>query len=363
MFFSLHLGKATGAWITQTMSLTLHIVFTILLILITLAIGLLLRRRAVHRLHSTILDNWIIQTLGVLIVLLPFIIDALVIPIIWHPPIINSYWGIMQDQFIPKNINLADLIGNISLTILIVALGIGAARTIQALTLRGLNHNRIDINTRTLVGRIFYILTLTLVIFWILSFWNISLGVPVAALSVVTVAITFSIQDILKDLVCGFYILIERPFHIGDQISATSAAAVPYTGVVEDVQLRATRLRLISGEEVTVPNALVFGGVVVNNTHFGERRGIVTVKLAEEKFIQDETPQHIIKALEELEQIMAKPEPQVLLKGYNIDKQAIVQVRFWMPSRQLSTISDVVYTLHKVLPDAEIEVSEPLGNV
>lgn len=363
MFFSLHLSNATGAWILQTMSLTLEIILTIVTVLVTLAVGLLLRRQAVRRLHRTILDNWIIQTLGVLLVLLPFIIDVLVIPIIWHPSIIFSYWKTIQDQFIPKNINLPSLIGNISLTILMVALGIGAARTIQALTLRGLNTNRIDVNTRTLIGRIFYIITLTLVVFWILSFWNISLGVPVAALSVVTVAITFSIQDILKDLVCGFYILIERPFHIGDQISTTSAVAVPYTGVVEDVRLRATLLRLISGEEVTIPNALVFGGVVVNNTHFGERRSIVTVKLAEEEFVKDETPQQILKTLQELEQVLVKPEPMVLLKGYNADKQAIVQVRFWVPSRQLSTISDVVYTLHKILPHAELEVSEPLGNV
>jgi len=127
--------------------------------------------------------------------------------------------------------------------------------------------------------------------------------------------------------------------------------------------LRATRLRLISGEEVTIPNALVFGGVVVNNTHYMERRVIITAKLAEENFVKDETPQQILKAIQELEAVRPKPEPQVLLKGYNTDKQAIVQVRFWVPSRQLSVISDVIYTLHKVLPDADLEVSEPLGNV
>ena len=360
MFFILHPNNATNAQIIETMSLTLQIILTIAATLVALLIGWLLRRQAVRRLHNTVLDNWIIQTLGVLIVVVPLLIAALAIPIIWHPAIFIDYWNSLIQ---PLHINLAALLGEVIGTLLLIALGIGAARTIQAVTIRGLSTNRIDINTRTLIGRIFYILTLILIAFWILSLWNISLSVPVAALSVVTVAITFSIQDILKDLVCGFYILIERPFHIGDQISTTSAVAVPYTGTVEDVQLRATRLRLISGEEVTIPNALVFGGVVVNNTHYMERRVIVTAKMAEENFVKDETPQQILKAIQELEAVKPKPEPQVLLKGYNTDKQAIVQVRFWVPSRQLSVISDVIYTLHKVLPDADLEVSEPLGNV
>jgi hypothetical protein len=69
----------------------------------------------------------------------------------------------------------------------------------------------VDINMRTLIGRIFFIIILCLAGFWILSLWNIPVGLPVATVGIITLALTVAIQDILKDLVAGSYILIERP--------------------------------------------------------------------------------------------------------------------------------------------------------
>src|SRR5690349_7674806 len=121
-----------------------------------------------------------------------------------------------------SQLKIGDITGitvNLVQTLLMIGLGVGIARTIRTLTIRALGENRIDINIRTAIGRVFYFVILTFAIFWILSIWQISIGIPVAAVGIVTVAITVAIQDILNDLVAGFYILLERPFHIGDQIS------------------------------------------------------------------------------------------------------------------------------------------------
>lgn len=348
----------TSTWMAGAMSLTLEILLTVATVGIALLIGLLLRRWLVHRLKRTVLDNWIIQTLGIVIVLPPLILGGFVIPIIWDPTTILIYAEGMKVQVLAKNIDVPSLIANTIITLILLGLGVGVARTVQTLTIRGLGENRIDINIRTLIGRIFYIIILAFVAFWILSVWNVSLGIPVAAVTVVTLAITFSIQDILKDLVAGFYILLERPFHIGDQINTAT-----YTGKVEDVQLRATKLRLVSGEEVTIPNALVFGGTVVNNSYYGERRATITATLDEAAYIKGETEEQILKAIQELENIVVKPEPTVLLTGYTLEKKAVLMVRFWVANRQLSAVSDVVYTLHKILPDAVLAVTESAGNV
>src|SRR5579875_133773 len=121
MFFISHLNSATNAQIIETMSLTLQIILTIAAILVALLIGWLLRRQAVRRLHNTVLDNWIIQTLGVLIVMVPLLIAALVIPIIWHPAIFIDYWNSLIQ---PLHINLAALLGEVIGTLLLIALGI-----------------------------------------------------------------------------------------------------------------------------------------------------------------------------------------------------------------------------------------------
>ncbi len=356
MFTSL--GNNTHTIILATMNTTIQIVLTIITVAIAIGIGLFLRKMLIHGLRRTVLDNWIIQTLGIIVILPSLILGGFVIPIIWQPEIIFTYWQGMQGQLQIDKINLSALITNSIETLLLLGLGIGVARTIQALTIRGLGENRIDINIRTLIGRIFYIIVLVFAAFWILSIWQISIGVPVTVISVITVAITVSIQDILKDLVAGFYILIERPFHIGDQISTAT-----YVGKVEDVQLRATKLRLVSGEEVTIPNSLVFSSPVTNNSFYGERRATITLTLPEDTFVKDKTQQQILQAIQELEHIMVKPEPSVLLTGYTTEKKATLAVRFWVASGQLSAVSDVVYTLHKVLPNAELVVTESAGSI
>src|SRR5947209_1131090 len=230
------------------MSLTLRITLIAIILLTALGLGLLLRRLLIRRLKQTVLDKWLVQTLGVAIVFPPLILAGVAAPLIWDPSLLLAYWESISSQLLRGDIT--GLIKNLIATLLLIGLGIGIARTVKTLTIRGLGENRIDINIRTLIGRIFYFIILTFVIFWILSLWQISIGIPVAGIGILTVAVTVAIQDILKDLVAGFYILLERPFHIGDQISTSGTPL--YTGKVEDVQLRATKLLLVSGEEVII---------------------------------------------------------------------------------------------------------------
>ena len=347
------------------MMIALSVVLTILTFGVALGIGLAFRRVLVRRLKKTVLDNWIIQTLGVLVVLAPLIIAAFGIPLIWNPFLIFYYWLVFKQQLGFDNVSLSDIVlGGVAPkllgSVLLVILGIGTARTIQRLTVRNLMENRIDVNIRTLIGRIFYFIILTFTGFWILSIWNVSLTFPVAAVGVVTVAIGVSLQDILKDLVAGVYILAERPFHIGDQISTFTTAN--YVGDVQDIQLRATKLRLVSGEEVTIPNSLIFGSIVVNNSFYGERRATLTATFPQEEYVKDEIAEKILRGIKELKHVIEKPEPKIFISNYTATTVTLT-IRFWIALGELSTVSDVMYTLHKTLPNAELAVTESAGDV
>jgi len=347
------------------MAIALRIVLTILTLGVALGIGLILRRVLVRRLRKTVLDNWLIQTFGVIVTLIPLIIAGFGIPLIWNPLLIVYYWLTFKQQMGLANTSFftdigVNLGGKLLGTILILVLGIGVARTIQRLTVRNLGENRIDVNIRTLIGRIFYFFILVFTFFWILTIWNVSLTFPVAAIGVVTVAIGVSLQDILKDLVAGFYILVERPFHIGDQISTFTT--ISYVGTVQNIELRATKLRLVSGEEMTIPNSLVFGSIIVNNTYYGERRATLTATLPAEEYVQGETSEKIVGAIKELKNVTEKPEPSLFLSNYTATTVTLT-IRFWINLGELSTVSDVMYTLHKLLPNAELVVKESAGDV
>src|SRR5437588_627612 len=169
------------------MSLTLRITLIAIILLTALGLGLLLRRLLIRRLKQTVLDKWIVQTLGVAIVLPPLILAGVAAPLVWDPNLLFAYWDNMRSQLKISDINITSLIVNLIQTLLLIGLGIGIARTARALAIRALGENRIDINIRTAIGRVFYFIILTFATFWILSIWQISIGIPVAAVGILTV--------------------------------------------------------------------------------------------------------------------------------------------------------------------------------
>lgn len=355
--------------------LILRIVLLVIITLAALGIGYFLRRLVVRRMKTTVLDNWVIQTIGIAIVV-PFVLIAILFVLLFitsNIGFLGSLWSNITSGLQRKDVTSAILgiLGNVTLTLLIIGLGVGIGRTLMRLVIGRLGERHLDINIRTLLARIVYGIIITVIVFWILSLWQVSIGVPVTVISAFTVAFTFAIQDILKDLVAGLYILVERPFHIGDQITTAD-----YTGEVENVQLRATRLRLVSGEDVSIPNALVFGGTVVNNTQYHERRATITLGLPQEEFNKDETLALILKVVREMENVLVKPEPTIAVSrfagtfggttgsttGYTA-QIVFLTLRFWMPGGRYETVTEVMCALHKALPNVDLVVENSGGDV
>ncbi len=76
-----------------------------------------------------------------------------------------------------------------------------------------------------------------------------------------TLAFSLALQDILKNFFSGVYLLLERPFRVGDTIKVKEQ-----TGVVENIGVRTTQLRTVDNVQILVPNATVFSEVVANQT-------------------------------------------------------------------------------------------------
>ena len=88
------------------------------------------------------------------------------------------------------------------------------------------------------------------------------LGVPLAGLvapaALLSAALGFGLQRFVQDIGAGFFITAERQYGFGDvvRISVTGVSE-PAVGTVEDVTLRVTRLRSVSGEVITTPNGQI----------------------------------------------------------------------------------------------------------
>ena len=79
------------------------------------------------------------------------------------------------------------------------------------------------------------------------------LGIPVTTLlagaGVGGLAVALAAQDALKNIMGSMMIILDRPYRIGERIVAKG-----YDGVVEEIGMRSTKMRLLTGHQATIPN-------------------------------------------------------------------------------------------------------------
>jgi moderate conductance mechanosensitive channel len=85
-----------------------------------------------------------------------------------------------------------------------------------------------------------------------------SVGGLIAPATVLGAALGFGAQQLVKDLLAGFFIIVEKQYGFGDLVALTvSGVAAEARGTVENVTLRVTRLRSSDGEVFIVPNGQI----------------------------------------------------------------------------------------------------------
>ena len=159
-----------------------------------------------------------------------------------------------------------------------------------------------------------------------------------------SLAIGLAFQDLLRNILAGIWLLVERPFRIGDVIAVSDT-----TGVVQTITLRTTALRIGDGRLAVMPNLTVFTGVVVNSSAYEQRRFTVSVR-----FPRDRDLQRSISAarreLEAVDVIARSPAPQVRpqLDG----EELVLACDYWLDYRHNdadAVMADVARRLWVVL--------------
>jgi small conductance mechanosensitive channel len=92
-------------------------------------------------------------------------------------------------------------------------------------------------------------------------FVAVSLGsgiVGVTGVLVAAVVTSLGLQDLVKNYVSGFYVLMEKNVRVGDLVETGG-----YRGIVTDVRMRVTYLRGARGDMIVVPNGELFNRTLV----------------------------------------------------------------------------------------------------
>src|SRR5437762_507180 len=111
---------------------------------------------------------------------------------------------------------LVPLLTSLLVAVLVLILALIVARTARGWTLRALSRSRADASTRLLIGRVVFIAIATIGALTSLGLIGVPWTTLVALTSVLGLAASLALQDVLKNFVAGIYLLVERPFRIGE---------------------------------------------------------------------------------------------------------------------------------------------------
>src|SRR5438477_8347767 len=234
--------------------------------------------------------------------------------------------------------------------ILLLLLGFVIASVVRRTIRSQLKRPHIDQQVALLISRIAY---LTVVLLGVVAFFTRWFGSPAlvfGGFGFLALAVSLAFQDILKNFIAGLFMLLERPFRLGDEITVDN-----HTGIVENIEMRATTLRTSAGEQVITPNSLVYTGTIINRTRYPTRLFTLTAKVPGGVALDGLTD--TLK-----EQIQSRPEiakdpPLHIALQPSIDGGLTLEVRYWLDYRRndpLAVQAAIGQQVYRALQSAEV---------
>ncbi len=148
--------------------------------------------------------------------------------------------------------------------LLILFVGVLVSRWVTRWTARGLSHIELEPPVRTLLGRVAWLLCMTLFAILALQNLGVELLPLIAGLGVAGAGLALATQGVLSNIVAGLSIIFTKPFRVGEYISI-----VGEEGTVESITLFNTTLGHLDRSRVVIPNRKITGEILHN---FGQVR-------------------------------------------------------------------------------------------
>jgi len=112
---------------------------------------------------------------------------------------------------------------------------------------------------RHAVSAIIYLVGFGIAIYTVPSLRTLASSM-LAGAGILAVAIGFASQQALGNIISGIFVVIFKPFRIGDRLKVREL-----TGIVEDITLRHTILRDLENKRIIIPNSLISEEIIVNS--------------------------------------------------------------------------------------------------
>ncbi len=187
----------------------------------------------------------------------------------------------------------------------------------------------------------------------ILETFRINTTAILASVGVLGLAVGFGAQNLVKDIISGFFIIFEDQFRVGEFVEAGGA-----TGVVEEIGLRTTKIKRWTGHLEILPNGEI---TKVVNYSRSNMLAVCVVGIAYEMDI--DKAQEVLrkiseKAYQEIDAIVEVPIVQgvVALADSSVNVRVIATT---LPGEQWAIERELLGRFKKGLDEAGIEIPYP----
>ncbi len=248
------------------------------------------------------------------------------------------------------------IIAKIPALVLAVLIFLGAiliARIVKAWAQRSILKSGSNEGAMSIVGKTAYIGTIILGLTVALKILEIDISFIVAAMGF---GLGFAMKDILENYFSGVLILVQKPFTVGDTIKTGD-----FVGKVEEIEARATFLRVFDGQRVIIPNSSMISAPVINYSAFPERRVNVDFSVSYDTNLQV-AADLITKLLKTHSKIMQEPAPWVSIAAFS-DSNIDFTAHFWVDRSQANWLklkTEVNRLIWETLMANNIGVSYPI---
>lgn len=184
--------------------------------------------------------------------------------------------------------------------------------------------------------------------------FDLASGALVALLLIAMLGLALTADDLVRDVVGGFFLLISRPFSRGDWITVDDVE-----GRVERVDVRTTKVRTFDNETVTVPNGVLNEQPVTNRSAQDELRQSFRFGVAYEQDLST-AMEAVLLAAREVKGIADEPVPEV--RAVDLEPSWVtLRATIWMddPTRleYIDTRSQFIRAVRAALMENDIDIN------
>ncbi len=223
-----------------------------------------------------------------------------------------------------------------------------------------LTHRHTDdvnvVHNMTLVSNLITILFLIGGGYVLLRVWSLDISPLLTSAGLVTAIGALAARDALSDFFGGITIFLDRPYHIGDFVVLTSGER----GEVVNIGIRSTRLRTRDDVHISVPNSVMIGAKIMNETsQLPQYRVRCRVGVAYDSDL-NEVEQVLLDALKDNPYILQEPMPRVRYRNLG-DWAVELEVLAWIkdPRDRGVTQDMIIREIHQAFREGKIDIPYP----